>query len=368
MARDKKNNNIYNQICAEIDDAQILCNENISSKEFISTGNFALDYIMSGKFFNGGAPLGRVVEAFGPSSTGKTVIGTHLLQGCQKAGGISVLIDSESAYSSSFGNILGLNTSELIYMQPETLEDCFNKIIKIISIVREKTKDNRPVMIVYDSIAASPSRKEYEEAIISNEENSSEMGLRARACSQKLRIISSYLSKQNACLFIVNQLRSKIGVIMGNPNTTAGGGQSLEYYCSVRLECKRGKQLLDNNKKIIGINMNVSCVKNKVTKPFGIAEDLELFFDYGISPTSGLMKILSEEGIIEKNGAWYSYTNKKNEEIKFQRKNFEEVLIDNPDILGSESSEQLQEYIERNKKSLDISKNSEIDEENILYE
>lgn len=349
----ESNIDIINAICAEVADAEILDKNTIAELGFVSTGNFALDFICSGRFFGGGLPLGRVTEIYGPSSSGKTVIGTHVLQGVQKAGGIAVLIDSEHAYSEAFGAILGINTSELIYAQPETLEDCFGMIVKFVTRIRERTTDNRPIFIVYDSIASSPAENEHKSIIEEGEPIKHEMGMRARICSQYTRNIASLLSKQRAGVIVINQLRSKIGVLFGSPETTAGGGNSLEYYCSVRLDCRARKQILDDKKRTLGIMMDVKNTKNKVSKPFRVAEHIELFFDYGISPTSGLLKLLEQEGLIEKSGSWYVVPGT---DFKFQgQKGLDEILLKYPQIVGAESPEQIKEFLNRNNQSLRIS-------------
>ena len=347
------NEDIINQICAAIPGAEILTQDQIAAVGFISTGNFALDYAISGRLWDGGAPLGRISEFYGPSSTGKTVIGTHLLQGCQKKGGISVLIDSESAYSEAFGRALGLDTRFLIYDSPECLEECYEKMYKFVEVIRGMSTNDKPLAIVYDSIAASPSRREVE-TIKKGEEFKAEMGERARISSQYLRTINSFMARQKVAIIIINQIRQKVGVVFGNPETTAGGGNSLEYYCSVRGDCRKTGVLKDASGAAIGIKMRVTITKNKIAKPFRKVEDLELFFDYGISPTSGLVDVLVGLGRLEKNGSWWRVPGC---DAKFQGdENIPRIIVEHPEMVDAPSSEAVMAFLQRNQASLTASR------------
>jgi recombination protein RecA len=348
----KQSNNIdiINEICATVADAQIL---DPDTTEFISTGNLALDFIFSGRFWGGGLPLGRITEVYGPSSTGKTVIGTHTLQGVQKAGGFAILIDSEHAYDANFAKNLGINIEELIHSEAESLQDCYKSMVKMIQLIRSKT--DKPVFIVYDSIAASPSIKE-KTAIEEGKDAPAEMGERARINSQYLRNIASMLKKQKIGVIIINQIRSKIGVIFGSNETVAGGGKSLEFYCSIRADCRKRGSILDERKKPIGIKMDVKCTKNKISSPFREAKGLELYFNKGISPISGLIELLEEERRVNKSGAWYSI---EGSDKKFQSKNFVEILLENPELIGAPNRESVEEYIGRNRVSLEEAENNE---------
>lgn len=344
------NEEIINDICLNIPDAQIIQTENALG--YISTGNLAIDFICSGKFWDGGIPMGRITEIYGSSSTGKTVVGTHIIQCVQKMGGVGILIDSESAYSASFGETLGLDISKLVYIQPECLEDCFTRIVQIVQHIRDNTSDMRPIAIVYDSIAASPSRREITK-VQAGEDIGSSMGHRALICSDYLRNIASFLAKQKAAVIVINQVREKIGVLFGSNETTAGGGRSLEFYCSLRLNCKNRGRIIDKQKRVIGIEMDVGNTKNKCSRPFRIASGLELFFDQGINPTSGLIKLLVEEEKITQSGAWYTIND--GSETKFQSKNFTSVLIEHPELVGAPSREELEKFIGINRQSLEAS-------------
>lgn len=368
-SKSASNDDIVGDICTQVEGAEILHADNIAQMGFASTGNLALNFCCSGRFINGGLPLGKVTEVFGPSSTGKTVIGTHALQGIQRAGGIGVLIDSESAYSSHFGEALGIDTSRLIYMQPECLEDCFQKIIEVVNLVRSRTDDMRPVMIVYDSIAASPCRQELEK-IKKGEDIGALMGRRALISSDYLRNVAGFLNKQRAGVIVINQVREKIGLMFGNPETTAGGGRSLEFYCSVRLNCRNRGKITDKSKRAIGINLDVLNAKNKIAKPFRDASGLELFFDQGISPTSGLAPILVEENRLLSSGGWFQinpeFLGRAKDAKKFQKKDLVDVLFEYPELVDAESGEAVQEFLGVNRQSLEASmEDFEVDEESV---
>lgn len=350
------NDQIIKKLSKQLEGLEIINDEEI---QFVSTGNLALDYISSGRFYNGGFPLGRITEIYGSSSSGKTVIGTHILQGVQQDGGIAVLLDSESAYSAQFGKILGLDISRLLYAQPESLEDCFKQIINTIEFVRKQSDDMRPIMIVYDSIAASPSKRELEK-INKGEDLGSSMGHRALICSDYLRVIADKLNKLKAGVVVINQVREKVGVMYGPTTTTAGGGRSLEFYCSLRFNCRQKGHILDAKKNVIGINMNVANTKNKIFDPFRKADELELFFNKGISPTSGLIDLLKQQDKLKAGGGWLTIVDT---EYKFQKSNIAQALLDNPDLIGFPDKESVQQYLDRNMTALESS-----NEENTVEE
>jgi len=367
MAKRKKvkeedpNKKIISSICDNIAGAEILHSESLEQVGYVSCGNIALDYITSGKLWGGGFPMGRITEIFGGSSTGKTVIGTHVLQGVQKQGGVGILLDSESAYSAAFGEVLGLDMSQLIYLQPECLEDCFRKIIELVKFIRNNTDDMRPVAIVYDSIAASPSRRELEK-IAKDEDIGASMGHRALVCSDYLRNIASFLAKQKAAIIVINQTREKIGVMFGSPETTAGGGKSLEFFCSVRHACRGRGQIIDKQKRAIGVKMDVQNVKNKISKPFRVASELELFFDLGISPTSGLIKLLVDEEKLSRGGAWYTIIGS---DVKFQKKDLADTLLKYPELIEAPDSNAVRDFLGMNEQSLEASLSEEFSVEDM---
>ena len=263
-----------------------------------------MNKIISGKF-NGGYPIGAITDIYGESSTAKTVFLTHAFVGAQKQGYHTVMIDNEQAYSPSFASVLGVDPEKLIYMAPDTLEDCFDAIEKSILAIREKDKDT-PILIGYDSIGVSPSRKEMQ-GDIAGDPN---MGgaLRAKVAGICLRRINPLLRKHKAGLIIINQIRSKVGVMFGDPRTKAGGGKSLLYYCGTSLEAmsSRSNILYDDFKNPTGITGKVKCVKNKITIPYQECE-FELMYDKGLTRDEGLVYTMLKSGnVTQPSKGWYS--------------------------------------------------------------
>tara|TARA_R110002096_G_scaffold10926_1_gene41108 strand:+ start:77 stop:793 length:717 start_codon:yes stop_codon:yes gene_type:complete len=215
------------------------------------------------------------------------------------------MVDNEHAYSPSFAETLGLDSKKLIYAQPETLEDCFETIEKVIIAIRKKDTET-PILIGYDSIGTSPTKKEMEDDFGKN----SEMGgaLRAKVAGQCLRRINPLLRKHKAGLIIINQVRSKVGVMFGDPRTRAGGGKALLYYCGTSLETASSKsdQMFDERKNPLGITGTIKAVKNKITKPFQSCE-FKLLYDKGIVPEYGLTETYYKDGFVTKpTPGWYS--------------------------------------------------------------
>lgn len=290
-------------ICKELDGASLLSTES-QVFGYVDSGSKVLNKIISGDF-NGGYPIGSLTEIYGESSTAKTVFLTHAFIGAQKQGYYTVMVDNEHAYSPSFAEKLGLNTEKLIYTEPETLEDCFETVENAILAIRKKDKDT-PILIGYDSIGTSPTRKEMEESFGKN----SEMGgaLRAKVAGQCLRRINPMLRKYKAGLIIINQVRSKVGVMFGDPRTRAGGGKALLYYCGTSLEAHSGKNdaLYDDRKNPIGITGTIKAVKNKITKPFQSCE-FKLLYDQGLQPEYGLTLEYYKQGLATvPTKGWYS--------------------------------------------------------------
>jgi len=290
-------------ICKELDGASLLSEES-QVYGYVDSGSLVLNKIISGDF-NGGYPIGSITEIYGESSTAKTVFLTHAFIGAQKQGYYTIMVDNEHAYSPSFAQKLGLDSERLIYSEPETLEDCFETIEKVILAIRSKDKET-PILIGYDSIGSSPSRKEMEDTFGKN----SEMGgaLRAKVAGQCLRRINPMLRKHKAGLIIVNQVRSKVGVMFGDPRTRAGGGKALLYYCGTSLEAASGKSnaLYDERKNPLGITGTIKAVKNKITKPFQSCE-FKLLYDYGLAREFGLTLEYYKQGIASVPAkGWYS--------------------------------------------------------------
>lgn len=337
--------------------ATTLINERVQVG-FIDTSNLALNLICSGKAYGGGIPMGRLTEIFGPSSACKTAFATHMLQGCQAMGGLAVLIDSENAFDVGFAERLGIDPEELIYCKPQTLEGCFDMIVQISKIASQSKFSQYPTLIVYDSIASSPSSKEFEETVEKGVDNKSELGNRAKVCSQKLRIITQLLKDHNIALVIINQLRTNVGVMYGNPETTAGGGKSLEYYGSLRIDLRRRKKIVQEGiERAFGIYVDAKIVKNKVADPYWEAKQMEFFFANGVDPLSGLVEAMIFCGrFIKPTVGWVAPASEPDN--KFRAKNIEEWSLtgENYKHLDAESAEQLIAYYARNQAARDAAK------------
>ena len=295
--------NILDDICKRLDGANLLSEEG-QVFGYVDSGSYALNKIISGKY-DGGFPIGGITEIYGESSTAKTVFLTHAFVGAQKKGYYTVMVDNEHAYSPSFANILGVDSEKLIYTTPETMEGCFEAIENSILAIREHDKDT-PIVIGYDSIGVSPTRKEMDGELGANGEISG--ALRAKVAGQCLRRINPILRKHKAALIIINQVRSKVGLVFGDPRTKAGGGKALLYYCAVSLETASAKAgiMFDELKNPTGIKGTVKCVKNKVTVPYQDCE-FKLEYNKGLSQDYGLTTSAYRNGVVTSPAkGWYS--------------------------------------------------------------
>ena len=276
----------------------------------IPSGSLGLDLALG----VGGLPRGRVIEIFGPESSGKTTLMLHTIAEAQKAGGTAAFIDAEHALDLTYAEKLGVNTADLLVSQPDTGEQAL-EICEM--LVRSGAVD----LIVIDSVAALVPRAELE-----GEMGDQHMGLQARLMSQALRKLTATISKSNTTVVFINQIRMKIGVMFGNPETTTGGN-ALKFYASVRLDVRRIAALKDGD-EVIGNRTRVKVVKNKVAPPFRQAE-FDILYNQGISIEGDLLDLGSEAGIVEKSGAWYSFGG---ERIGQGRENARRFLIENPDV------------------------------------
>ncbi|MFL2618442.1 MAG: recombinase RecA [Flavobacteriaceae bacterium] len=279
--------------------------------EFISSGSIGLDYALG----IGGYPRGRVVEIYGPESSGKTTLTLHAIAECQKAGGIAAFIDAEHAFDRFYAQNLGVNIDELIISQPDHGEQA-------LEIADNLIRSGAVDIIVIDSVAALTPKSEIE-----GEMGDSKMGLHARLMSQALRKLTSTISKTNCTVFFINQLREKIGVMFGNPETTTGGN-ALKFYASVRLDIRRSTQLKDSNGNAMGNKTRVKVVKNKVAPPFKVCE-FDIMYGEGISKVGEILDIGTQAGIVDKSGSWFSYGDTKLGQGRDAVKN---LLKDNPEL------------------------------------
>ena len=276
----------------------------------IPTGSVGLNIAMG----VGGYPRGRVVEIYGPESSGKTTLAIHAIAEAQKAGGIAAFIDAEHAFDRYYAEKLGVNTDDLLISQPDDGEQALEITDQLI---RSAAID----IIVIDSVAALTPRKEIE-----GDMGDSSMGLQARLMSQALRKLTANISKTNTTCIVINQLRDKIGVMFGNPETTTGGN-ALKFYSSVRLDIRRVSQLKEGD-DVIGNQVRVKVVKNKVAAPFRKAE-FDIMFGEGISRTGEIVDLGVEYGIIKKSGSWFSYGETKLAQGRDATKN---LMKENPDL------------------------------------
>jgi len=288
----------------------------------ISTGSLALDLALG----VGGLPKGRVVEIFGPESSGKTTLALHVVAEAQKQGGVSAFIDAEHALDVHYAKRLGVKTDDLLISQPDTGEQAL-EITDI--LVRSGAVD----VIVIDSVAALVPKAEIE-----GEMGDAHMGLQARLMSQALRKLTATISKSNTIVVFVNQIRMKIGVMFGNPETTSGGN-ALKFYSSVRLDVRR-IAAIKQGQDVVGNRTKVRVVKNKVAPPFKEVE-FDLIYGEGISREGDIIDLAVEKNLVEKSGTWYAY---RDQRIGQGRENAKQFLKENPKILEQMQQEILENF------------------------
>jgi recombination protein RecA len=278
--------------------------------ETIPTGSLSLDLALGG-----GIPKGRIIEVYGPESSGKTTLALHAVAEVQKQGGLAAFIDAEHAVDPEYAAKIGVNLDDLLISQPDTGEQAL-EICE--TLVRSSAVD----IVVVDSVAALVPRAEIE-----GDMGDSHMGLQARLMSQALRKLTGVIAKSKTTVIFINQLRMKIGVMFGNPETTSGGN-ALKYYASVRLDIRRTEALKDGD-NVIGNHVKVKVVKNKIAAPFKIAE-FDIMYNEGISTAGDLIDLAVKDGLINKAGAWYSYNEEK---IGQGREAAKQFLKDHPKIM-----------------------------------
>ena len=280
--------------------------------ESISSGSLGLDIALG----VGGYPRGRVVEIYGPESSGKTTLTLHAIDECQKAGGIAAFIDAEHAFDRFYAENLGVDVNELIISQPDHGEQA-------LEIADNLIRSGAIDIVVIDSVAALTPKSEIE-----GEMGDSKMGLHARLMSQALRKLTGSISKTNCTVFFINQLREKIGVMFGNPETTTGGN-ALKFYASVRLDIRRSTQIKNADAEVLGNKTRVKVVKNKVAPPFRTTE-FDIMYGEGISKVGEIIDLGVNYEIIKKSGSWFRYGDTK---LGQGRDGVKTLFLDNPDLM-----------------------------------
>ena len=297
----------------------------IEEVETISSGSLGIDLALG----VGGYPRGRIIEIYGPESSGKTTLTLHAIAEAQKAGGIAAFIDAEHAFDRNYAEKLGVDIENLIISQPDNGEQA-------LEIAENLIRSGAIDIVVIDSVAALTPKSEIE-----GEMGDSKMGLHARLMSQALRKLTGTISKTNCTVFFINQLREKIGVMFGNPETTTGGN-ALKFYASIRLDIRRSTQIKDGD-NVLGNRTKVKVVKNKVAPPFKIAE-FDIMYGEGISKTGEILDLAVEFEIIKKAGSWFSYGETK---LGQGRDAVKSLIKDNPEL-----ADELEEKIKARIKEL----------------
>jgi recombination protein RecA len=290
-------------------------------KEFISTGSTMLDLAIANKP-NGGIAVGRITEINGLESSGKSLIGAHILAETQKKGGVAVYIDTENSVSEEFLKVLGIDTTQLLYLQLQTVEQIFQAIEEIVLKVREAEKD-RLVTILVDSLAAASTQVE----IDADFEKDGWATSKAIIISKAMRKITQMIGRQRIALVFTNQLRAKLGVMFGDPWTTSGG-KALPFHASTRIRLKNKGRITDTKKNVLGMTILAQVVKNRLGPPLRHAE-FPLYFESGIDDIGSWLEVMKKHKLVKSAGAWYTYTDVAGEEYKFQSKDFLKILEEN---------------------------------------
>lgn len=330
---------------------------------YVDTGNLAINFACSGKFVKGGFPGGRIIEAFGPEASGKSFLGYCFLGAIQKKGGIAVLLDCERSSGSEFAERCGhVDPDKLIVYSPVTLQQVERQIISVVRAVRAKFPD-KPIGIVWDSIGVNPTEREFSEVELPDNPTKAQLdavgnerpGERAKFANKILRSLNPFLNDNDATLYVINQVRKKIGVIYGNDETTSGGGEALKFYASLRFRTGAPKSFQDKDTKLsLGVNMTIANKKNRHFTPSIKVENVPLFFDSGINPLGGLLDALLMAKRVEPSKGAGKYKilspwNGGDDEAVFQQSKSspfnQEILLNYPALVDADGKDEVLEYL-----------------------
>lgn len=333
---------------------------------YIDTGNLALNFACSGRFITGGIPGGRITEVYGPPASSKSLLGNSILGACQRIGGIAILLDCERASNPEFARSAGhLDIDKILVYEPTTIEEVESKIINVTKAIRKHKGDDIPICYVWDSIGVTPSEREFKEIelpegfseadfkrIVGSKEKPGE---RARAAGDLLRKVNPFLNSQNATMFVINQVRSNIGVMYGSPEVTAGGGKALEFYASCRLRTSAAKMIEDKKRKVpLGVNLKFKNKKSRSAAPGMEVSDVQLYFAAGINPIGGLLSALIAAGRIEPSTSGKFKVNEpwaNGEEIVIKTTMAKndvplEYLYQCPSLIDAKTEKEVRDYLE----------------------
>lgn len=362
VAKKKEKPNIYKTIAEETGGG--LLKEVGHCKYFVDSGNLALNYLLGGKFCGGGYPGGKIIEVLGPPASSKSLLGWCFLAGCQRMGGVAVYLDCERSVNSDFSvKAAHINADEALVYEPVHIKQVERKIFNVTRVIRKELPDV-PICFVWDSIGVSPTEREWRETGLpencSKEQYKKVVGAkeqpgeRAKAAGALLRKVQPFIDENDVTLFIINQMRYKIGVMFGDPRTGAGGGAALEYYISSRIYTSPQKLIAHKERKVpIGINLKFKNKKSRYSTPFLETEGIQLYFENGISPTGGMLSILLGAGRIKEAGkATYQvqepWANGK--ELKFKSTKARndvpiDLLLECPGLIDASSSKEVKDYL-----------------------
>jgi recombination protein RecA len=366
MAKQKKTEADMYADLASIAGAKLLGNEP-PVNYYIDTGNLAVNFLMSGIFIGGGYPGGRIIELLGPSAGGKSLWGCNFARGLQVIDGVPVYLDAENALNPQFvAKASHLDPYKLVHVRPRDGIDCLERaFLKVHNIIRGFRSKNakQPLGFVYDSISVSPSERELRETNISEDFTEAEWkrvvgakeqpGERAKICNKEFRKLESVLEKTDTTMLVINQLRQKIGVVYGNPEVGSTASTVLEYYSCMRLRVSAHKKIENKLGRIIGINLKVKNIKNRINTPFMEAEGIQLFYEKGVNPLSGLLTLMEQAERIEATGKgtyrvkepWAGGQNVTFRATKSANMVDAEVLYKCPALVDAKDEQQVRDYL-----------------------